>query len=89
MHNTVNISEIEVRETITKLPKGNSTGIDEIPTDFLQNMGNKGIAVMTWIINKSYNTGLQPDDFLKSIFIQLPEVKNTKDCADNGTISLI
>ena len=78
MHNTVNISEMEVRETITKLPQGKSTGIGEIPAGFLQNMGNKGIEVMTWIINKCYNTCLQPGDFLKSIIIQLPKVKIQK-----------
>ena len=36
-----------------------------------------------------YHTGLQPEDFLKSIFIQLPKVANTKECAENRTISLI
>ena len=41
-YNTVNISEMEVRETIIKLPNGKSTGIDEIPAEFLQKMGNNG-----------------------------------------------
>ena len=89
IYNTVNISEMEVREIISKLPKGKSTGIDEIPAEFLQSMGIKGIEMMTWIINKCYNTGFQPEDFLKSIFIQLPKVKNTKECAEHRTISLI
>ena len=89
IYNTVNISEMEVREIISKLPKGKSTGIDEIPAEFLQSMGIKGIEMMTWIINKCYNTGFQPEDLLKSIFIQLPKVKNTKECAEHRTISLI
>ena len=63
IYNTVNISEMEVREIISKLPKGKSTGIDEIPAEFLQGMGIKGIEMMTWIINKCYNTGFQPEDF--------------------------
>ena len=89
IHNTVNISGMEVRETITKPPKGKSMGIDKIPAEFLQNIVNKGIEVVTWIINKYYNTGLQPEDCLRSIFIQLPKVKNAKDCAEHRTISLI
>ena len=49
IHNTVKSSEMEVRVTIIKLPKGNlldkgkSTGIDEIPAEFLQSMGNNEI----------------------------------------------
>ena len=63
--------------TINKLPNGKSTGIDEIPAEVLQNMVRKGIEMMTWIINKCYNTGFQPVDFLESIFTQLSKVKNT------------
>ena len=55
IHNTVNVSEMEVGETIIKLPKGKSTGIYRIPAEFFQNMGKKGIEMMTWIINKCYN----------------------------------
>eukprot|EP00794_Sanderia_malayensis_P004332 gene4332-4905_t len=78
------MSEMEIRQTIVNLSKGKSTGIDEIPAEFLQNMGDKGMEMITLIINKCYNTGLQPEDFLKSIFIQLP-----KECAEHRAISLI
>ena len=52
LHNTVSISEMKVRVAITKLLKRKSTGIDKMPAEFLQNMGKKGIEMMTWIINK-------------------------------------
>ena len=71
MHNIVNISEIEIRQTIVYPPTGKSSGTHEIPAEFLQNMGDKGIEMITLIVNKCYNTGLQPEDFLISIFIQL------------------
>ena len=87
--NTVNISEMEVREAITKLAKGKSTGVDEISAECFQDMGNKGIEVMTWIINTCYNTGFHPEDFLKSVFIQVPKVKYTKECTEHITIRLI
>ena len=89
IYNIVNISEIEERETINKLPRGKSTGIDEIPAEVLQNMGRKGIGMTTWIINKCFQRGFQPEDFLKSILLQLPKVKNTEDCAEHRMISLI
>ena len=78
---------MEVKETISKLPEGKSTGIDEILAEFLQNVGRKGIEMKTWIIKKCYNAAFQSEDFLKSIFIQLPKVKNTKECAEHRTIS--
>ena len=43
----------------------------------------------TWIINKCFQRGFQPEDFLKSILLQLPKVKNTEDCAEHKMISLI
>ena len=63
MDNTVNISEMEIRRTIVNLPKGKSTRIDEIPAEVLQNMGDKGIEMITLIVNKCYNTCLQPEYF--------------------------
>ena len=52
-------------------------------------MGDKGIEMITLIVNKCYNTGLQSEDFLTSIFIELHKVANTKECAENRTISSI
>ena len=61
IYNTVNISEMEVRETISKLPKEKSTGIDGNQAEVLQNMGRKGtemmirlsISAIIWVSNKN------------------------------------
>ena len=44
---------------------------------------------MTLIINKCFNTRFQPDDFTMSIFIQLPKIDDTKECAEHRASSLI
>ena len=40
-------------------------------------------------MNKIYNTGIIPDDFLQNIFITIPKVNRAQDCSDYRTISLI
>ena len=63
------ISEMEIRTIITKLTRNKATGADNIPAEFLQSLGEKGIQTMTRLMNKIYNTGNLPDDFLQNIFI--------------------
>jgi len=40
-------------------------------------------------MNKIYNSGVIPDDFMKSMFIAIPKINNAQDCSDFRTISLI
>ena len=63
----INEQEVEIR--IKTLPKGKATGTDDIPAEFIQCSGKKGIKTIT-----IYETGEFPEDFLTSIFIPIPEV---------------
>jgi len=47
------------------------------------------IQLITKLMNKIYNTGVIPDDFLQNIFITIPKTNNAQDCSDYRTISLI
>jgi len=80
---------MEIRAIITKLTRNKATGADNIPAEFLQSLGEKGIQMMIRLINKIYNTGNLPDDFLQNIFITVPKVNMAQDCSDYQTISLI
>jgi len=83
------ISELEVNTVIQKLTRNKATGSDNIPAEFLQSLGDKGIQVITRLMNLIYNTGVLPDDFLQNIFITIPKVNMAQDCNDFRTISLI
>jgi len=45
--------------------------------------------VIARLMDKIYNTGSIPDDFLQNIFITLTKVNMAQDCSDFSTISLI
>src|SRR6267154_2782767 len=55
----------------------------------LQSMGEKGIEIMTSLINKIYKSGYIPEDFRKSIFIPIPKVNKAQECSDFRTIALV
>src|SRR3989442_2100065 len=47
----------EIEAVIRDLPKGKACGSDSISADLLQCMGEKGIQIMTRMINKIYKSG--------------------------------
>ena len=51
------VSEMEVKDVIQKLTRNKATGADNIPAEFLQTLGDKGIKVMTRLMNNIYKCG--------------------------------
>jgi len=74
IHERCVISELEVNTIIQKLIRNKATGSDNIPAEFLQSLGEKGIQMITRLMNLIYNTGILPDDFLRNTFIAIPKV---------------
>src|SRR6184192_3312668 len=52
-------------------------------------MGEKGVEIMTSLINKIYKSGYIPEDFRNSIFVPFPKVSRAQECNDFRTIALI
>jgi len=69
------ISNLEVKSVIQKLSRNNATRSDNIPAEFLQSLDER---VITKLMNKIYNTGIMPDDFLQNIFIMIPKVNRAE-----------
>ena len=78
-----------MRYWIKKLPKGKACGNDNIATELLQELGDRGMEIMTRLINKIYRSGYIPEDFLKSIFVPVPKGSRAQECSDFRTIALI
>ena len=74
---------------IKVLPKGMACGHDNISAVSLQEMGDKGIEIMTSLINKIYRSGYIAEDFRKSIFVPVPKVSRAQECSDFRIIALI
>src|SRR2546425_1948378 len=60
------ISSEEIEAVIKDLPKGKACGSDNISAELLQGMGEKGIEVMTNLINTIFKSGYIPEDFRNS-----------------------
>ena len=84
------IPETEILDAIKQLPKGKAVGEDNVPDEFFTKMfGEKGKRMIVKLINKIYQTGELPADFLANIFIPVPKASNTTKCEEHRTISLI
>ena len=83
------INEQEMEIITKKLLKGKATGTDDIPAEFIQCSGKKGIKTITNLVTKIYETGEFSEDFLMSIFITIPKSPKAIKCEDHRTISLI
>ena len=55
----------------------------------LKEIGGKGMRKLTQLINKIYETGEWPNDFLDVTMIPLKKKQSAKKCSDHRTISLI
>src|SRR5207247_6692155 len=83
------ISSEEIEAVIRDLPKGKACGSDNISAELLQCMGERGVQIMTRLINKIYQSGHIPKDFRESIFVPIPKVSKAQECSDFRTIALI
>lgn len=83
------ILQSEVEKAIRDMRRRKATGDDDIPSDLLKELGEKGVKALTRLINKIYVTGEWPKDFLEVTMIPLQKKKNAKKCSDYRTISLI
>ena len=74
---------------IKDLPKGKACGSDNMSAELLQSVGEKGIEIMTNLINKIFRSGYILEDFRNSIFVPFSKVSRAQECNDFRTIALI
>ena len=57
------ISRKQIEMVVKELPKGKACGVHNICAELLQCMDEKGMEIITNLINKTYNTGYIPEEF--------------------------
>ena len=73
-----------------KIAKENKAmGPDGIPIEALKALEEMGIDLVHLLISCIYETGVVPDEMLKSVFVTLPKNPSATECVSFGTISLI
>jgi hypothetical protein len=79
----------EVINAIEELRKGKAAGIDDIPAEFLKNLGEKTKRELIEICKSMYEEGTWPEEFTRTVMVPLPKVGNAVVCGEFRTISLI
>lgn len=83
------IEKWEVEKALKELKNNKALGNDGIPAEALKTLGSCAISRITELINKIYDTGIWPEDLLKTILLPLPKKPNATQCKDFRTISFI
>ena len=70
----------EVEAAVQSLKKGRSLGVDNIPEELAQAVGEDVITALTTISNKIWQTGEWPTPWTQSLVITLPRKGNLHKC---------
>ncbi|CAF0988117.1 unnamed protein product, partial [Didymodactylos carnosus] len=79
----------EVQWALNALSKCKAPGVDEIPIELIQALGNDAIKVPTTLCQQIWKTKQWPNDWKRSIFVPIPKKTNGKDCSNYRTVALI
>ena len=79
----------EVIHAMKKLKNGKSPGVDNIQAELLKESDEEGVEIIHRLCNKIWIRKEWPADWKKAVFLPLPKKGDTRECANNRTISLI
>ncbi|KAI5732155.1 hypothetical protein M8J77_022354 [Diaphorina citri] len=79
----------EIQKAIKNSKNRKAPGPDSIHTEIMKLFDSETLKPIAILFNNIYNTGLIPDDWLKSVFVTLPKIPNAKKCNQYRTISLM
>lgn len=79
----------EVQEAIRSLKKNKSPGIDTVPGELFQMLGEKGVRIFHSVCTAIWSTGKWPTDWCTSIYVPLHKKGSTTKCENYRTLSLV
>ena len=77
-----------MERAIKELRIRKATGVDVVPGDVLNLLGEGGLKILTKLINTIYETGEWPKDFTEVTMIALKKKTQATKCSDHCTIIL-
>lgn len=83
------IMEEEVRTAIKDLKMGKTPGPDNTEAEFLKLINDENIKWLTSMLNRVYDSGDIPTQWLRAEFITLPKKPSAKVCGEYRTICLM
>ena len=88
-HLEPDILECKVRWALGSITTNKATGGDGIPVELSQILKDGAVKVLHSICQQIWKTQQWPQDWKRSIFIQIPKKGNVKECSDYRTVALI
>ena len=83
------ILECEVKWALGSITMNKASGGDGIPVELFQILKDDVAKVLHSICQQIWKTQQWPQDWKRSIFIQIPKKGNVKECSDYRTVALI
>lgn len=83
------ITKDEIEKAIRNSKNNKAAGPDEVPSEILKLLDDRGITALHKVFNTIYETGHYPKQWLCSTFIPLPKKTNARKCEDHRLISLM
>ena len=88
-HLEPDILECEVKWALGSITMNKTSGGDGIPAELFQILKDYAAKVLYSICHQIWKTQQGPQDWEKSVFIQISKKDNAKECSDYQTIELI
>ena len=88
-HLEPDILECEVKWALEHITTNKASGCDGIPVELFQILKDDAMKVLHSICQQIWKTQQGPQDWKRSLFIQIPKKRNLKECSKDHTIALI
>ena len=88
-HLKPDVLECEVKWTLGSINMNKASGADGIPVELFQILKYDAVKVLHSICQQIWKTQQCPQDWKKSVFIQIPKEGSAKECSNYHTIALI
>ena len=88
-HLEPDILECEVKWAIGNITMNKTSGGDGIPVELFQIVKVDAVKVLHSICQQIWKTQQWPQDWKRSVFIQIPKKGNAKECSNYHTVALI
>ena len=88
-HPQLDILQYKVKRALRSTAANKVSGCDEIPAELFKSLKEDAIKVLCSLCQQIQKTEHGPQDWKRSIFIQIPKKGSTKECANHWTTALI
>ena len=79
----------EFDRALKDMSRNKATGIDDVPVELLDALGDAALTKLFCLVSSMYETGEVPSDFQKNIIIPIPKKPGADKCEQYRTISLV